>query len=106
MRWRSLTEPWIDSTGPFREVIISLLASLARQKRLRVSERVHAGLERARQSGIRIGLPRRIFDRSQVLELRGQGLSFRQIARKLSLGEGTVRRAFQAVTLTPELRQN
>lgn len=106
VRWRSLTEPWIDSAGPFREVIISLLASLARQERLRVSERVHAGLERARQSGIRIGRPRRIFDRSHVVELRGQGLSFRQIARKLSLGEGTVRRAFQAVTLTPELRQN
>jgi Resolvase, N terminal domain len=37
VRWRSLTEPWIDSAGPFREVIISLLASLARQERLRVS---------------------------------------------------------------------
>jgi DNA invertase Pin-like site-specific DNA recombinase len=31
VRWRSLTEPWIDSVGPFRDVIISLLASLAKQ---------------------------------------------------------------------------
>ena len=33
IRWRSLTEPWIDSAGPFRDVIISLLASLAKQER-------------------------------------------------------------------------
>ncbi len=106
VRWRSLTEPWIDSAGPFREVIISLLASLAEQERLRVSERVQAGLQRARQSGIRIGRPRRILDRSHVVELRWQGLSFRQIVRKLSLGEGTVRRAYQVATHAPELRQN
>ena len=34
VRWRSLTEPWIDSAGPFRDVIISLLASLAKQERV------------------------------------------------------------------------
>jgi len=62
VRWRSLAEPWIDSAGPFREVIISLLASLGRQERLRVSERVQAGLERARLNGITIGRLRRIFD--------------------------------------------
>ena len=33
VHWRSLTEPWIDSAGPFRDVIISLLASLAKQER-------------------------------------------------------------------------
>ena len=32
VRWRSLTEPWIDSAGPFRDVIISLLASLAKAR--------------------------------------------------------------------------
>ena len=29
VRWRSLNEHWIDSAGPFRDVVISLLASLA-----------------------------------------------------------------------------
>src|SRR5579864_6679705 len=38
VHWRSLTEPWIDSAGPFRDVLISLLASLARQERVRISE--------------------------------------------------------------------
>ena len=60
VRWRSLTEPWIDSAGPFRDVIISLLASLAKQERVRISERVRAGLTRAKQferSGRSIGRP-------------------------------------------------
>ena len=35
IRWRSLTEPWIDSAGPFPDVI-SLLASLAKQERVRI----------------------------------------------------------------------
>ena len=38
VHWRSLTEPWIDSAGPFRDVIVSLLASLAKQERVRISE--------------------------------------------------------------------
>jgi DNA invertase Pin-like site-specific DNA recombinase len=43
IRWRSFTEPWIDSAGPFRDVVISLLASLAKQERTRLKERVKAG---------------------------------------------------------------
>ena len=55
VHWRSLTEPWIDSAGPFRDVIISLLASVAKQERVRISERVRAGLTPARQYGTRSG---------------------------------------------------
>ena len=35
VRWRSFMEPWINSAGPFRDVIISLLASLAKQEQIR-----------------------------------------------------------------------
>jgi DNA invertase Pin-like site-specific DNA recombinase len=38
-------EPWINSAGPFRDVTISLLASLAKQEQIRISERVRAGLQ-------------------------------------------------------------
>jgi DNA invertase Pin-like site-specific DNA recombinase len=30
VRWRSLTEPWIDSAGPFRDVVIALIEELIR----------------------------------------------------------------------------
>jgi putative DNA-invertase from lambdoid prophage Rac len=97
VRWRSLTEPWIDSAGPFRDVIISLLASLAKQERVRISERVRAGLTRARQYGTRsgrsIGRPRSVFDRDRVLELRRQRFSWRKIAKIIGVSPTTVRRA-------------
>jgi DNA invertase Pin-like site-specific DNA recombinase len=99
VRWRSLTEPWIDSAGPFRDVIISLLASLAKQERVRISERVRAGLTRARQYGTRsgrsIGRPRSVFDRDRVLELRRQRFSWRKIAKMIGVSPTTVRRACQ-----------
>jgi DNA invertase Pin-like site-specific DNA recombinase len=97
VRWRSLTEPWIDSAGPFRDVIISLLASLAKQERVRISERVRAGLTRAKQYGTRsgrsIGRPRSMFNRDRVLELRRQRLSWRKIAKIIGVSPTTVRRA-------------
>ena len=39
--------------------------------------------------------PPRIFDRDAVLQLRRQGLSYRQIAKKLALGLGTVTRTLR-----------
>lgn len=96
IRWRSLTEPWIDSAGPFRDVIISLLASLAKQERIRISERVRAGMVRARQYGTRsgrpIGRPSCVFRRDQAIELRSQGHSWREIAKTMGVSATTVRR--------------
>jgi DNA invertase Pin-like site-specific DNA recombinase len=40
-----------------------------------------------------VGRPRRYIAPEHVQELRSQGLSFRQIARKTGFGYGTVRRA-------------
>lgn len=43
----------------------------------------------------RSGRPRQLVDLGQVILLRAQGLSWRQIARRLGVGYGTVRRAWQ-----------
>lgn len=102
VRWRSLTEPWIDSAGPFRDVIISLLASLAKQERVRISERVRAGLSRAKEYGTRsgrsIGRPRAIFQRDQAIELRRKGLSWREIAKTIGVSPSTIRRTCKGPT--------
>jgi len=100
VRWRSFTESWIDSAGPFRDVVISLLASLAKQERVRIQERVRAGQDRARLNGTKsgkpIGRPKVIVDRDQIVALRSEGLSWSQIASRMGVGQGTVRRAYQA----------
>src|SRR5258708_8084178 len=52
--YRSFTEQYLDSTGIFKEAVIGILAAVAKQERVRLSERTIAGLERARSQG-RIG---------------------------------------------------
>jgi DNA invertase Pin-like site-specific DNA recombinase len=102
VRWRSFTEPWIDSAGPFRDVIISLLASLAKQERVRIQERVRAGLERSKQYGTRsgkpIGRPKAIFRRDLIPGLRRDGLSWREISLRTGATVAAVRRAYLEAT--------
>jgi hypothetical protein len=53
----SYQEQWLDSTGPFKDVMISMFATLAKQERARISERTIAGLNIARAKGKRLGRP-------------------------------------------------
>src|ERR1039457_821792 len=58
VKYKSYSEQYIDSSGIFKDVIISLLSTLAAQERVRLSERVVAGLERSRSKGRIGGRPR------------------------------------------------
>ena len=91
VRYKSYSEQYIDSSGIFKDVIISLLSTLAAQERVRLSERVTAGLDRARSKG-RIGgrpkIPQEKIDR--INDLKGQGLSLRKIAKAVGTHHGTV----------------
>jgi len=99
VHWRSLTEPWIDSAGPFRDVVVSVLASIAKQEQVRISERVRAGLIRARAHGTRsgnpIGRPRLVFRRDEVVTLRNGGFSWGEIAKQLGISKTSARRAYE-----------
>ena len=53
----SYQEQWLDSTGPFKDVMISMFATLAKQERARISERTIAGLKVARAKGRMLGRP-------------------------------------------------
>jgi len=55
--WRSYTEQYLDSTGMFKDAVISIMATIAKQENLRRSERVRAGLARAKRQGVRLGRP-------------------------------------------------
>ena len=89
--YKSYSEPYIDSSGVFRDVIISLLATLAKQEQVRLSERVKAGLERAKSHGRLGGRPTITEDQiKQILELKNCDFSIRKIARELDLHHKTV----------------
>lgn len=89
--WRSYTEAYLDSTGPLKDAIVALLATLANIERQKTIERTQASIRRRREQGLPLGRPKVIVDREAVLRLhQSEGLSIRQIAGKLRVGNGTV----------------
>ena len=85
----SFTEPYLDSCGIFKDAVIAILGTIAKQERLRIQERVRAGLHRARTQGTKsgkpIGRPRLIFRRDEVQALRRVGMSWGQISRRTGI---------------------
>jgi DNA invertase Pin-like site-specific DNA recombinase len=104
VRFRSYTEPYLDSCGLWGDAIIAILGTIAKQERVRTVERVKAGLERARlvgtKSGRKIGRPPVVLDRARLVELRNTGASWRDIASVLEVSVGTVRRAYSRTTVS------
>jgi len=90
--YRSLTEPYLDSLGPFRDGVISILACLARQERERLSLTTIAGLERARAQGRIGGRPRLACDTDKVLKLHLAGKSLAAISKQLGISKTSVHR--------------
>ena len=89
--YKSFTEQYIDSSGIFRDVIIALLSTLAKQERLRISERVHAGLARARQQGRVGGRPQLSSSViNKIREMKSVGETITTISRELQISRGTV----------------
>lgn len=88
--YRTFTEQYLDSCGLFKDAVISILATIAKQERIRLSERTVAGLERAKAQGRVGGRPRVDCDRDMVKELHASGLSLGQIASRLGLTKTTV----------------
>jgi transposase-like protein len=54
------------------------------------SENVKKGLQKAKENGKRLGQPKKFIDVIPYVDLYHQGLSYRQIAKKLNCSVGTV----------------
>jgi len=55
IEWCSYQEPNIRSVGQFSDVIISLLSTIAKIEREKISQRTKAGLERLKSEGKKLG---------------------------------------------------
>lgn len=51
--WKSYQEQYLDSAGAFKDVVISIMATLAKIEREKISERTKAGLAHAHNVGKR-----------------------------------------------------
>ncbi len=89
--YKSYTEQYIDSAGMFRDAIIAIIATLAKQERVRLSERTRAGLDRAKSQGKKLGRPTLSDVKIQEIKtLKAQGLSIRKIAKQTGVSVGSV----------------
>jgi len=93
VKWHSYSEPYLSTAcgGVFSEALISILAALAKQEKLRISERVSAALAKKKAQGVKLGRPAAI-EKAKVLELRNRGFSLAAIADALNISKS---RAFQ-----------
>ena len=97
----SFREPWLDSQGPVRELLVAIFGWIAQQEREQLVARTRAGLERARKQGKTLGRPRHNFDLKRALELRDQGLSVRQLAQHLRVPRSTIDRVLRSHQPSP-----
>jgi DNA invertase Pin-like site-specific DNA recombinase len=93
--YRSFTEQYLDSCGIFKDAVLSILATIAKQERIRISERVHAGLMRARQRGRFGGRPRLVLNHPKILALRQEGCTIREIAEEMGVSPASIHRILQ-----------
>jgi DNA invertase Pin-like site-specific DNA recombinase len=96
VHYRSFTEQWFDSCGIFREAVISIMATLAKQERVRISERTRAGLERARREGKILGRPKVEVNAAEIRGLRAKGLSWSAVSAQTGVARATCQRAVAA----------
>jgi DNA invertase Pin-like site-specific DNA recombinase len=96
--WRSFTEQYLDSTGMFRDAVIAILATIAKQEHARLSERVLAGLQRAKREGKVLGRKRIILDREKIRAMHVAGQSVRAIAATVGISKSLVANILAAVS--------
>ncbi len=104
---RSYSEPWLDTTSPFGEALYYITAAYAQLERGILSERVKAGMARARKQGKRLGRPRALNGEWERVRphLESGTMSQRAAARVLGVGRSTVSRLMSRHDGEPESRR-
>jgi DNA invertase Pin-like site-specific DNA recombinase len=81
--WRSYTQPFLDTGNDMvTGIVLSVMAAVAKQERITISERTKAGLARTRRAGTKLGRPRKSLNMRRVRKLQAEGYSLREIAEK------------------------
>ena len=81
----------IDTSSPLGKAIFTIVSAIAELERNILMERVMAGLKRAKQNGVVLGRPKKLdLDTQEIRRMRAEGLSFRQIAKKVKASPASV----------------
>lgn len=99
--WLSYTEQYLDTCGVFKDAVLAILAVMAKQERLRMSERIRGGLATARANGVKIGGQHAKIDRPRFRRACRAGMPINEIAAYFAISQPTAR-AYRK-KLCPEL---
>lgn len=98
--FRSFTEQYLDSCGIFKDAVLAILAVIAKQERVRLSERTLAGLETARRKGRVGGRPKLVVNRAKVVKMAdkaGDDMTTREIGEELGISAASVCRILKTM---------
>jgi DNA invertase Pin-like site-specific DNA recombinase len=91
VNYKSYTEPYLDSLGPFGDVIVSMLATIAAQDLIKISENTKAALAKKKAAGVKLGTPSKNQEQiEQIRRLKGGGMSNYAIGKVMKMSASTV----------------
>jgi DNA invertase Pin-like site-specific DNA recombinase len=92
--FRSLSEPWADTTSHGGKFILTVFAGMAEFERELIRERTRAGREVAKRRGVRFGRPKKlnVEQRDLAVRLRAEGKSVKEVANIFGVHVSTIYR--------------
>ncbi len=93
-KFRSLSEPWADTTTHAGKMIMTVFAGIAEFERELIRERTGAGRKAAKKRGVRFGRPPKMNDEQKRLAVRllGEGSSAQEVAATFNVHVATIYR--------------
>lgn len=92
--FRSLAEPWADTTTPAGRLMVAVLSGLAEFERDLIRGRTGEGQQRAKARGVTFGRPRKLTGRQRrfLVASKAQGVSIGELAGVLGVSRATLHR--------------
>jgi DNA invertase Pin-like site-specific DNA recombinase len=93
-KFKSLHDPWADTTTPQGELLVTILAGFATFERHLIKSRTDDGRKRAKARGVRFGRPRKLdqHQRQEALERLAKGETLVDVARTYGVAPTTIGR--------------
>lgn len=92
-----------NTSSPMGEAMFTIISAMAKLERDIISERVKGGLRKARENGKKLGRPKVLVDIEEVKRLKEEGLSYREIAKRLEYIDAKGRRRKVSKTTLSDL---
>jgi len=93
----------LDTSTGIGKAMFTIISAFGELERSLCRQRVCAGIQKARQSGTRLGRPKVIFSLQSALSMKRGGVSWADISSKTGLSVGTLRRKVTPLLKNPDI---